>query len=183
MVWQKVLNVAASNFALGTLPKLVIDPSTGQINSFANPTLNEVHIYMNLAELISDSESELGFVVGHEIGHIIQARIGTLQSNPNSEKDADVYGMLLGLSAGYDLYGGGGALAKLSMASGDANLVSQSIDNILLSQGVAPHGSFVDRLGFIYQAIQLMCVLPQTQGFCGTYKSLIHPHFPFSAPI
>src|SRR5206468_3015419 len=130
-VWQKVLNVAAANFPLGTPPKLVIDPTTGRINSFANPSLNEVHIFMNLAELISDSESELSFVVGHEMGHIIQARIGRLVFIPtNIELDADQYGMLLSLSAGYDPYGAAGALSKLAMASGDASLVAQDFDNL-----------------------------------------------------
>ena len=182
MVWEKVLNVAAANYRLGTLPKLVIDPTTGQINSFADTTLNEVHIFMNLAELISDSESELGFAVAHELGHIIQARVGQ-KFYANKEYDADIYGMLLALSAGYDPYGSAGVLAKLSMASGDANLVSQEFDNIQLTLGIDPHGSFVDRLASIFQAMQVMCGSSQAQGFCSLYKGVIHPHFPFSAPI
>jgi Zn-dependent protease with chaperone function len=183
-VWLKIMNVAASAFPLGTPPKLVVDYSTGQINSFANPALNEVHIFMNLAELISDSESELSFVVAHEIGHIIQARIGQLAFVPgNREYDADQYGMLLSLAAGYDPYGAAGALAKLSMASGDSSLLSQNFDNYVAIAGVDLHGSFNNRLALIFQVMQTICGSPQYQGFCALYKTAIHPHLPPISPL
>ena len=183
-VWEKVLNVATSTFPIGTPPKLVIDLSTGQINSFANPALNEVHIFMNLAELISDSESELSFVVGHEMGHIIQARIGQLSFVPgNPEQDADEYGMLLPLVAGYDPYGAAGALAKLSMASGDSSLISQNFDNYVAAAGLDLHGSFNNRLALIFQAMQTICGTAQFQGFCALYKTAIHPHLPPISPL
>ena len=183
-VWQKVLNVATSNYALGTAPKLVIDYSTGKINSFANPSLNEVHIFMNLAELISDSESELSFVVGHEMGHIVQARIGRLQFVPtNIEQDADQYGMLLSLIAGYDPYGAAGALAKFAMASGEASLLDQTFDNFTSVAGLDPHGSFNDRLALVFQHMLQICIMPQYLPFCQRYKSVIHPHLPPSAPL
>jgi hypothetical protein len=35
-VWFKILNAASTIYNLGTLPTLVVDYSTGQINSFAN---------------------------------------------------------------------------------------------------------------------------------------------------
>jgi hypothetical protein len=91
--------------------------------------------------------------------------------------------MLIALLAGYDPYGAAGVLAKGAMASGDASLFSQEYDNIKLTLGIDPHGSFLDRLSFIFQAMQVMCNSPMSQGFCGTYKSVIHPHFPLSAPI
>lgn len=183
-VWWKILNVAVATFPLGNLPTLVVDYSTGQINSFANATLNEVHIFMNLAELISDSESELGFVVGHEIGHIIQARINRLQFVPsNREQDADQYGMLLSLVAGYDPYGAAGALAKLSMASGDASLLDQAFDNLFETVGLDLHGSFNNRLSLIFLNMQSICASPQYHSFCATYKSVIHPHLPAFAPF
>jgi hypothetical protein len=182
IVWQKILNVANATFTLGTLPKLVIDPTTGQINSLTDTTLNEVHIFMNLAELISDSESELGFAIGHEMGHIIQARIG-LQFNSNKEYDADIHCMLLALLAGYDPYGAAGVLAKLAMATGDTSLVSQQFDNVKLALGVDLHGWFVDRINMIFQELVYVCSLPQAHGFCANYRIAIHPHFPGSAPL
>lgn len=106
----QILNVAATQYNLGTLPTLIIDNTTGQINSFANSSANEVHIFMNLAELISDSEKELAFVVGHELGHIIQNRIQQLAFVPtNIEEDANEYGLFLSILAGYDPYAGVGA--------------------------------------------------------------------------
>ncbi len=184
-VWQKVLNASGSLVSFGTTPpSLVVDFSTDKINSFAAPAQNEVHIFMNLAELISDSESELSFVVAHELGHIIQARIGKLVFVPsNIEFDADQYGMLLSLVAGYDPYGAAGALAKLAMASGDAALLNQNFDNLVSLAGIDPHGSFNNRLAVIFASMQQMCTIPQAQNFCAQYKGLIHPHLPPIAPL
>jgi hypothetical protein len=182
-VWQKILNAVPAAYIPPVLPNLVIDYSTGQINAFANPALNEVDIFLSLAELISDSESELGFVVGHELGHIIQANYGSVWVPSNKEYDADQWGMALSLLAGYDPYGGAGALAKLAMASGDAGLVSQTFDNLNQVVGVDLHGSFDNRIALVFQNMQQICASPQYATFCANYKSLIHPHLPPSAPL
>lgn len=183
-VWTKILNVAAAQFPqlAAAPPKLVVDYSTGQINALANPTTNEVYIFINLAELISDSESELAFVVGHELGHIIQARRNGLFLVPtNAEQDADQYGMLLGLISGYDPYAAAGALAKLSMASGDASLVSQLFDNYVASLGLDLHGSFNQRIALIFTNMQQLCL--SLKSFCDDYKRLVHPHLPPLVPL
>jgi hypothetical protein len=182
-VWEKVLNAALVNFPSVTAPRLVIDYSSGQINSFAVVNLNEVHIFINLAELISDSESELAVVVGHEIGHIIQGKLGVVVIPSNIEQDADQYGAFLALSAGYDPYGAAGALAKLYMASGQAGLLAQDFDNLLSGAGLDPHGSFNNRLAVIFVVMQSVCATPQLQGFCALYKSVVHPHLPPLAPL
>jgi hypothetical protein len=174
------LNTASTMYNLGTLPTLVVDYTTGQINSYALPSANEVHIFMNLAELISDSESDLAFEEDHELGHIIQYKTQKLAFVPtNIEEDADEYGVLLSLASGYDPYGGAGALAKLAMASGDAGLVSQAFDNI----SGDPHGSFNNRLSLMFTYMQVACALPQAQASCAEYKSIVHPHLPPSAPL
>jgi hypothetical protein len=182
-VWMKVLNVAAQNFPLGTPPQLVVDYTTSTINSFADPAHNQVHIFMNVAELISDSESELSFVVAHEMGHIIQAKVGLVIFPSNRELDADQYGMLLSLFAGYDPYGAAGALAKLAMASGSAGLLDQNFDNLAAVVGADLHGSFNNRLALIFDSMQLICAAPQAQNFCAQYKNLVHPHLPPIAPL
>jgi len=182
-VWQKVLNVAVVNYPLGTPPQLVVDYNTSTINSFADPARNQVHIFMNLAELISDSESELAFAVAHELGHIIQAKVGLLFISSNKEYDADAYGLLLPLIAGYDPYGAAGALAKLAMASGGAGLVDQNFDNFIAAVGLDLHGSFNNRLALIFDEMELICATPQGRSFCLQYKALIHPHFPSLAPL
>ena len=187
--WQKLINAAGQMYTLagiklGTPPTLVVDYSTGQINSYANGPANEVHIFMNLAELISDSESELGFVIGHEVGHIIQYQTGGPKFVPSDiEWDADEMGMILSLLAGYDPYASAGALAKLAMASGDAALVNQNFDNIALQAGMDLHGSFNDRLALIFSEMQSLCAISSLQSFCTEYKSLIHPHLPSIAPL
>lgn len=182
-VWMQVLTTAEGLVPLNPAPKLVIDPTTSTINSFANPTANEVHIFLNLAELISDSESELAFVIGHELGHIIQGKVGLQLVPGNLEQDADQYGMLLGLFSGYDPYGAAGALAKLAMASGDAGLISQNFDNLAAVVGTDLHGSFNNRLSLVFQNMQSICTSSQFQGFCNQYKTAVHPHLPPTAPL
>jgi hypothetical protein len=183
-VWFKILNVALSKYPLGTPPDLIIDSTTTQVNAFAVPSKNEVHIFQNVAELISDSESELGFVVAHEMGHIIQARINKLAFFPtNIEIDADQYGMLLSLLAGYDPYGAAGALAKLAMASGTSGLLDQNFDNLAAIVGFDLHGSFNNRLAVIFIDMQLLCATPEAASSCGLYKGIVHPHLPPGAPL
>ena len=183
-VWLKVLDAANSLYPLGTAPDLVISYDGGPINAFATPSQNQVTIYINLAELISDSESELAFVVAHALGHIIQARIGQLAFVPGKiEQDADAYGLFLSLAVGYDAYGAAGALGKLSMASGTAGLLSQNFDNLAAAVGADLQGSFNDRLAVIFQNTQQLCSLQSAQSFCVLYKSLFHPHFPAVAPL
>ncbi len=190
-VWEKVLNAvgqlgagSGGTITLGAPPKLIIDYTTGQINSFALPTQNEVHIFMNLAELISDSESELGFVVAHEVSHIIQYQNSHLILNQsNAEWDADELGMWISLLAGYDPYAAAGALAKLSMASGTAGLVDQNFDSILATLGIDPHGSFNQRIANVFGTMKTVCALPSAQSACAQYKSVVHPHLPNGAPL
>ncbi len=186
-VWVKVLNVATNIYPLGTppnSPNLAISYDTSPINAFANTSQNQVSIYMNLAELVGDSESELAFVVAHELGHIIQARIGQLAFFPaNIEQDADAYGLFLSLAAGYDAYGAAGALGKLSMASATPGLLSQNFDNLAAAVGADLQGSFNSRLAVIFQNTQQLCSLQSAQSFCVLYKSLFHPHFPAVAPL
>jgi hypothetical protein len=186
-VWTKILNAAQlANYPVSVNPpQLFIDATTGQINSFASPSTNQVHIFINLAELVSDSESELAFAVAHELGHIIQARLGAFQFVPtNIEQDADKYGVYLSLAAGYDPYAGAGTLAKLAMASGSAGLVSQNFDQLEAFDGGDLHGSFNDRLAAMFQLMQLACGSSSSaETFCTLYKSDVHPHLPAQAPL
>jgi hypothetical protein len=89
-IWQKVLNetLNTSWAGLTAAPTLVVDSTTAQLNSYAcawpnalcpaSSDLNKGHIFMNIAELMSDSDSELAFVIAHEMGHMIQGH-GTFQ--------------------------------------------------------------------------------------------------------
>jgi hypothetical protein len=81
-VWSKVSASSSSLvapvglFHLGVTPDLSIDFAKNSINVFADTTQNVVHVVQNMAELTSDSESELAFVLGHALGHIIQSQAG-----------------------------------------------------------------------------------------------------------
>ena len=138
-----------------------------------------IQINLALAELIADSESELAWVIGHELGHVYQARTEEFRFNFfNRERDADVWGLLLSLSAGYDPYAGAGALAKMAMATGTAGLTTQLFEGLF--SPLTAHGSFNDRLDAIYDTIQQTCNLPEVAAICATYHDIFHPHLPGS---
>jgi len=131
-----------------------------------------VQINLAVSQLISDSPSELAFTVGHEPGHIVQFQRGKTTLLPNAEQDADMFGMLLMLSAGFDPYAGAGTLAKLSMVAGQAGLLAAAFDDL-----VDPHGSFNTRIDLMYNILALACAQPVASGACGQYRFLIHPNF------
>ena len=138
-----------------------------------------VEITVGLAELMSDSQSELAFIIAHEIGHIFQYKLGSNAFSQNVETDADQIGMLVSLAAGYDPYAAAGALAKLSMASGKAGLLSQFYDDLSSD----PHYSFGTRIENVFDVMLSICADPDFASFCSQYKDLIHPHFPPGAPL
>ena len=139
-----------------------------------------IQINIALSELISDSPSELAFAVAHELGHIVQYRTGIFAFYPdNPEFDADQWGMLLSLVAGFDPYASAGTLAKLSMATGDASLISQAFDS--LSGDL--HGSFNTRIDNVYNVMVAICSTPDYASFCSLHKGGVHPHLPPAAPL
>jgi hypothetical protein len=98
------------------------------LNAFATNDGLRVLMTLAVADLMSDSLSEIAFVVAHEYGHVLQARgRRQLLDMNNRERDADQLAMCMLLLAGFDPYAGAGALAKLSMASGQAGLLSQNL--------------------------------------------------------
>jgi hypothetical protein len=165
----------------GSPIELRIDPNL-EINAFA-ANGNVVQVNLALAELISDSPSELAFAIAHELGHIYQQRTGIrLWSTTNAENDADVWGVMLSLLAGYDPYASAGALSKLAMVTGTSSLaVQQFIDNLPIANA---HESYSTRITEAFGFIEFACSASvELAQFCNLYKSLVHPHFPVSAPL
>lgn len=145
------------------------------VNAYARAG-EEVGIYQALSELIGDADSELAFVIAHEMAHIWQQRTGQRSSEP--ELEADVVGTILLLLAGYDPYSGAGALGKLQVASDMPGLLGEA----LREEDV--HRSFATRIGTISLTLNFACSYnAQMQAFCREYKSIIHPHFPDSMPL
>ena len=140
-----------------------------------------IQINMALAELLSDSESELAFAIAHEIGHVIQLRTNNEKLvDPNLELDADFMGLMLSLIAGYDPYAGAGTLAKLAMANGNTSLRTQYTQDLtrIADRTGRVHGSFSNRLTELFNAIQEMCQFPDLDAFCQEYRRKFHPHLP-----
>jgi hypothetical protein len=137
-----------------------------------------VQIDLSLSQLISDSPSELAFIVGHELGHVAQSQRGNTLSVANAEQDADLFAMTLMILAGFDPYGSVGALGKLSMVSGAANLVAPTFDDLR-----DPHASFTIRLNSMFATLSQACGQFALSGYCGAYKAVIHPNFPATAPF
>jgi hypothetical protein len=164
--------------AFGAAPQLVVSPEndSNAINAFA-ANGNSVTVNLALAELISDSPSELAWAIAHELGHIYQQRNGGLKLwNSDVEWDADIWGALMALGAGYDPYAAAGTLGKLGMATGTANLGVQLWENLYLP--VDAHGSFSTRIDNLTQFIETMCAIPGVQSLCTSYKQIVHPNFP-----
>lgn len=162
----------------GAAPQLVMSPESDNnaINAFAASS-STVQINLALAELINDSPSELAFVVAHEMGHIYQQRTGKFIWNPDREWDADSWGLLMPFAAGYDPYAGAGALGKLAMATGTANLGIQQWEDVMLA--VDAHGSFGTRIDNLTTFIETVCgYSATTTASCSAYKAAVHPHFP-----
>ena len=181
-VWSEVADAGSSLIALNPAPTLVVDGTAGPLNAYAVAIKNEVHISASLAELISDSESESAFVMAHALGHLIQGQAGLVLVPSSAEADADQYGVFLSLIAGYDPYGGAGALGKLVMASGNASFLSPSFDN--QAAGTDLKAYLTNRLGSLSQNVLGVCQSsPDLQTACAAFRAAIHPHFPGTVPL
>jgi len=134
---------------------------------------NIVTINLALAELLADSPSELAFAIAHELGHIFQTRNGPFANPTEPEIDADLFATFALVLTGYDPYGGGGVLGKLGMIGGRTDVVSQYFDNIN-----SPHTSFSNRLGTIYEVIDLVCADALVVELCTAIHDVVHPHMP-----
>ena len=142
---------AFDNQVGGAIPELefIDDVSMGP-NAYVRPqpgAVEEGGVTQALGELLADSADELAAVIAHELGHVAQFREGGTVYDSNPERDADIRGTILVLEARYDPYALAGALSKLSMASGQAGLVTQW--EAYTSGEI--HGSFNDRLSTVYR--------------------------------
>lgn len=178
-VYQRVLNFAQELGYITTPPRLNILYDR-QVNAYARGG-TEVGIYIGLSELLGDSDSELAHVAGHELGHIVQQRTGVRYWYPaNAELDADIWGTLFAMGAGYDAYAAAGSLAKLAMATGRAALATQLFEDVSTADA---HRSFNTRLDAVYDFLVLLCSSDIGRPFCRDYKRIMHPHLPDSAPL
>jgi hypothetical protein len=179
MVYRQVANAAVNAGIIPSTPNLQI--LGGQVVNAYAQNGSTVAVTLGLSQLISDSPSELAFALAHELGHIYQQQNGgSLLYNSDPEFDADVWGTLIAITAGYDPYAAAGTLAKLSMATGDAGLASQ-FEEQLSSDA---HKSFNTRLDNIFNVLVAACnSSTAVAATCANYKSIVHPNLPGVAPL
>ena len=185
--YDRIWNVFVRMVATAKLVEPDLDWDDVELDIGYEKTINAyggwggIKINMALAELLSDSESELAFTVAHEIGHVIQFRTNNEKLvNPNLELDADFMGLMLSLIAGYDPYAGAGTLAKLAMANGQTSLRTQYTQDLtrIADRTGTVHGSFSNRLDQLFNSIQELCQFPGLDDFCTEYRRKFHPHLP-----
>lgn len=181
-------------------PQLVIATDNTTINACAenpqsappcNAPVGTIKVWLSLAELLADSPSEIGFVIAHELGHVVQMNKGNQKNfqmifptsavNQTIETDADLFGFGVALAAGYDPYAAGGTLGKLMMITGNATINAQYEENVQAVLGTDMHTSTLNRLNNLYNTIQTTCQSVPT--LCQNYKNLLHPNFPVWAPL
>jgi hypothetical protein len=141
---------------------------------------NEIRINYALAELINDSPGELAFIVGHQVGHILQQRGGALVFNEDPEVDADAWGALLALTAGYDPYGAAGALARLALVTSRPGVV-RTFEGQPASE---LNRALMNRLGSLYDLLKSVCESSEdAQTSCDIYRYIVRPTVPASLPF
>ena len=138
----------------------------------------------SISELISDSQSELGWLVAHELGHQVQFRGRKLVfDSSNQETDADIIGLQLCLDAGFDPYAAAGTLAKLAMVTGTAGLSAQVMQDYDVALGLYPHLSWGTRINNLWNLIVQVCQIPSNKAACARFKAFQHPDLPGGVPL
>ncbi|MBI2817444.1 MAG: M48 family metalloprotease [Acidobacteria bacterium] len=168
----KVLNAVPNNELSVGQVNLRIGSSL-ILNASAITSSNLVFVELAVAELLADSDSELAYVIAHELGHIFQASKGLQFYASNRELDADRFAVVAALWAGYDPYAGAGALGKLAMVTVNTSINAQLFDNL-----TDPHTSFSNRMGSMYSLIVSACSSPDWDAFCSSTRNTLHPHMP-----
>jgi predicted Zn-dependent protease len=143
----------------------------------------QVSVYMSLVEMTGDSDGELAFVMGHEIGHVIQCVTKGCkipvdpQMGTDYESDADEMAMMLSTSAGYDSYAGAAMYAKLQVGNGQVSMgmmgSATTVWEDLTSSN--PQAFFAGRINMMYRIQQRMCTNPSFSTSCPAFKTLMHP--------
>jgi len=137
-----------------------------EVNAFARDG-NSIRVSFATARMTADSESELAFVIAHELAHIKQKRTGKLSFSRNEELDADALGSLFLIGAGYDPYAAAGVFGKLQMASGEPGLSGEQNRE----RSNDPHKSFSTRIGGVLEALRKVCEsAPEVAKACDGYR-------------
>ena len=108
LVYRKLLAAAPAALAASGVTNVYLNtPGVVSLTISPEQIINAlgrsgfVQIDLSLSQLISDSPSELAFLVGHELGHVAQAQHGNTLTMADAEQDADLFAMQLMILAGF----------------------------------------------------------------------------------
>lgn len=121
-----------------------------QINAFAHYADQPqwVEVTYRAADFFSDDESELAFIVGHELGHIYDKDCyspSTPAQQRVCETRADRYGLDMVELAGFNPYGAAGWAGKMMMFGGDSDCNGGSRWQVESHNGSPGHTGSVKR--------------------------------------
>jgi hypothetical protein len=175
-VFDTMLDVAQGNYPIG--PVDLDRTSTKQVSASTTFNPTTIHIDYATAELVADSDAELAFIFGHELGHVVQHFQGQL-FNANSELDADQHGIRFLFLAGYEPYAESALFGRTQMFS----TVPGVLGNILVdSSNPSQHASFSARIDNVMTVVQALCS-GSLAADCATYKNILHPDVPGALPL
>lgn len=169
------MRLQAQDFAPGITVNL--STTTDRLVS-AGLSGNTIQISLATAELIATSDSELAFLVGHEMGHVIQNMYGRTLYYSDPEIDADSIGLRLALAGSYDLYAAAGLFGKLRMGSTEAGLLGNIMGNTTTGDPYTDFGARGDQIVLV-----LRDICAGAEDACQAYKDLVHPHAPAPYPL
>jgi hypothetical protein len=177
--WKMFLTMLDSAAGLYNMPAIDLElTATGQVSAYTTFSPAMIHIDYATGELI-DSDAELGFVLAHELGHVVQQFQGNIYVPGNAELDADTHATLILLGAGYEPYAGAGLFGRMQMLS----TLPGVLGNILLDPAAASqHASFSARIDNVMTVLQSGCS-GGTASLCDALKSIVHPNVPTALPI
>jgi hypothetical protein len=177
-VFYTMLNQVEADYLVGTVNLDMV--ATGLVSAsttISGPT-SKIQLDYATAQLTADSEAELAFIIGHELGHVIQAWYGLQGFSTNRELDADGISLRLMILAGYDPYAAAGVFGRMQMLSTVPNVLG----DILTDPSVSAHTSFSTRIDNVMTTLQVLCS-GSSASTCQGYKALIHPDAPGALPL
>jgi hypothetical protein len=176
-VFYTMLNQVEADYSVGTVNLDMV--ANGRVSaSTIIGAASRIELDYSTAQLTADSEAELAFIIGHELGHVIQAWYGLQGFSTNQELDADGIAIFLMIGAGYDPYAAAGVFGRMQMLSTVPNVLG----DILTDVSVPTHTSFSTRIDNVMTTLQVLCS-GSSASTCQGYKDLIHPDAPGPLPL
>lgn len=178
-IYSRLMEVGTLLEMFKGTPQLSV--TTGEeVNAFVENGAN-VTVSLGLAQVMSESDNELAFVLAHQFGHIFQQQNSNfLLWDDDPEKDANMWAIYFTFFAGYDPYAMPGALGHLVMATGPAALTSVWEKSVR----TVAHVSLKAQLDDSWATLNGFCnISPEAGLLCSDYRKLFRPNVPKGGAI